>query len=130
MTTRFVIADDNALFRRTLCCILKALDLVYEFAGEAKNGKDAITVVDRCAPDLLILDLHMPELDGFGVMQQIRDKYPKLKILVLTLDDSQWTKEKALKCGADAFCSKSCGKADLLQSLERLVAGQAETPAC
>lgn len=123
MSTHFVIAEDNEFFRKTVINMLISLNGDYELAGEAKDGQEAVDLVERYTPDLLILDLQMPKLDGFAVMRQIRGKHPDLKILILTMNHSKKTAAKALEYGADGYCIKTCGRDELLEALKFVMAG-------
>lgn len=120
---QLVIAEDNEFFREILGQILTAQDGLYAIAGEAANGADAITLVRQLAPDMLVLDLQMPKVDGFEVLSTVRKTNQDLKILVLTMSRSQTMLQKALQHGADGYCTKTSGKDIILKAVEQVSKG-------
>jgi DNA-binding NarL/FixJ family response regulator len=123
MATRFIIAEDNDFFLETITQMLAALEGRYTCVGKARNGAEALALVAQRAPDLLILDLRMPRLDGFNVLDALRGGKPSPKILVLTMSHSSGMMQKALRLGADGYCTKTCGRAVFLKAVERVATG-------
>jgi len=105
-TIRIVIADDHPIFRAGLQGLLSAQE-DFEVVGEAANGREAVAVVRHAAPDVLLVDLQMPELDGVGAIQQIRTVAPATRILVLTTYDSDGDILRAVEAGPPATCSRT-----------------------
>src|SRR5687768_15833094 len=101
---RVVVADDSVAFRSTLIRFLATLPDI-QVIGEAANGQEALQVVEATAPDLLILDIQMPELNGLEVLQQLQAMETKVQVLVFSAhgDDYQ---DQVLASGATAFVSK------------------------
>jgi len=124
MALKVVIAEDNDLFRSAIGQVLISQGDRYEMVGEAANGVEAVDLVEKYIPNLLILDLQMPELDGFAVMETIRDRYPKLKIVVLSMSHSSENLKKALQYGADAYCTKTDGRDGFLKALDYVRTGK------
>ena len=91
--------------------------------GEARDGVEAIELVERHAPDLLVLDLQMPRLDGFSVIKTIRTRHPDLKILVLTMSQDNLDLEKALQNGTNGYCTKISGRNEFLVAVEQVLSG-------
>lgn len=105
-TIRIVIADDHPIFRAGLQGLLSAQE-DFEVVGEAANGREAVAVVRHAGPDVLLVDLQMPELDGVGAIQQIRAVAPATRILVLTTYDSDGDILRAVEAGPPATCSRT-----------------------
>ena len=103
---RIVIVEDHLLFReilRKLC----ADELRHEVVGEAGDGESAVELIARVAPDLVLLDLHLPKLDGFGVLDAIRQAAPRLKVLVLSSHCDEYTVFRAERARVQGFVDKN-----------------------
>jgi DNA-binding NarL/FixJ family response regulator len=114
-----LIADDHVLARGGLRSIL-GTDAEIEVVGEAENGAEA---VDRCAdlrPDVVLLDLRMPEVDGIQAIPRLRERCPETRILVVTMHDDQTTHEQALAAGADRVLHKDESARVLLDTVRSL----------
>jgi DNA-binding NarL/FixJ family response regulator len=114
---RILIADDNEVVRlgvRTL--LLSKRD--WEACGEATNGREAISKVSELSPDVVILDLSMPVMNGFEAAAEIRRIAPSIKIVFLSIHDVPAT---AREVGADAFVSKTSSAEELVATIERVI---------
>ena len=112
--TRVLIADDSVRTRDGLRALLTMRPEI-EVVGEASNGQDAVRMVAECRPDVVLMDLHMPVLDGIQATQLIKQQWPAVTVVVLTLyavDQSA-----ALAAGADAFLLKGGTPERLLAAL-------------
>jgi DNA-binding NarL/FixJ family response regulator len=116
---KIVIAEDNALFRSTL---MQALD-DFQIVGEADDGQQAIDLVHSTRPDMLVLDLSLPKISGIEVARQLRQHYQSLKILVLTIYESEELLNEALEAGVDGYCLKDEGREKLLAAINRILGG-------
>ena len=116
---RIVIAEDNKLFRQAL----KTSISHHEIVGEAKDGKAAIELVKLKKPDLLILDLSMPKMNGIQVINTLKKEFPTLKILVLSIHDEEEFCRGVLKSGIDGYCLKDEGRENILNSVECILEG-------
>jgi DNA-binding NarL/FixJ family response regulator len=85
---RILIADDHGLVRRGTRSVLQAHDRCWKIVGEAANGREAVEMAINLKPDVAIVDITMPDLDGVEVIRQIRESVPDVKVLVLTMHDS------------------------------------------
>jgi len=103
---RILVADDYASVRKGISTLLAALDGV-EVCGEACNGQEAVTLAIQLTPDLIILDVTMPVLDGLGAAKKIRNVMPDLPILILSMHDGREMIRAAHAAGAHGFVSKS-----------------------
>jgi two-component system response regulator NreC len=120
--TRILIADDHSIVRAGLRALLKSepsLDLV----GEASGGYEAIELVERIKPDVLVLDLSMPDLDGIAVTRKIKPAFPDLRILILTLHVDQALLKEAIKAGASGYILKRAAEAELISAIRMIVRG-------
>lgn len=120
-----VIADDHQLFITGLRSILNDIDdYEIEMLGIANDGEELISILKRQSPDLLILDLNMPERDGLDVLDSIRDQYSDLKILALTMYDESKIVKSAFKSGVDGYVLKSSGKEELVKAIKEVLDGR------
>lgn len=117
MSHRIVVAEDEALIRLDLIEMLT--ESGYEVVGEATNGNDAISLVERHSPDLAILDVKMPILDGISAANQIQGK---CAILILTAFSQKELIERASEAGAMAYVVKPFTIGDLIPSIEIAIA--------
>jgi DNA-binding NarL/FixJ family response regulator len=124
MTTRILIADDQALVRGGLRMILDAQpDL--EVVGEAVDGREALQQARELAPDLVLMDVRMPELDGLETTRRMLDRDPSPKVLVLTTFDLDDYVYEAIRAGASGFLLKSAPPQQLVAGIRTVMAGDA-----
>ena len=116
---KILIVDDLAEVRQDLRTILQlAQDL--EIVGEAANGIEAVQLLDKLSPDVVLMDLAMPGLDGLEATRQIKGRHPSKRVVVLTIHDDDLSRERAAEAGADAFVEKGSGVAALLGTIRRV----------
>jgi DNA-binding NarL/FixJ family response regulator len=120
---RVLIADDHALMRAAFRTILEAAGFV--IAGEAATGDDAVTLVQREQPDIVIMDVRMPGSDGLSATAHIVREHPSARVLVLTTFDLDDYVFGALQAGAAGFLLKNTAPEDLIAAVRRLAAGDA-----
>ncbi len=121
---RVLIADDQALVRGGFRMILDAQDGI-EVAGEAEDGVEALTMVRETAPDLVLMDVRMPRLDGLEATRRIVAETSDTQVLVLTTFDSDEIVYDALKAGAGGFLLKSAPPARLVEAVRLVTSGEA-----
>jgi DNA-binding NarL/FixJ family response regulator len=119
---RILIAEDHAVVRDGLAAVLK-FEPDMAVAGLAQNGRDAVTQFRDLKPDVVLMDLAMPELDGVGAILAIRGEFPDARILVLTTYDNDESVFRALENGAQGYLLKDCSTADLLAAIRKINAG-------
>ena len=119
---RIVIADDHAVVREGIRHILENIAGV-TVVGEAESGIEAVTLVERYAPDVIVLDITMPGLSGLEVAARIRDRAPATRILVLSMHDHAEYVLGAIRAGAHGYLLKSAGPAEVRQAIRAVHAG-------
>ena len=118
MKCRILIADDHEIFRRGLREIISTPD--FEVVGEAASGRDAIEKARQLKPDLVIMDISMPELNGLEATRQIVGDLPGTEILILTMHESEQLVRQVLDAGARGYMLKSDASRDLLMAIQAL----------
>ena len=121
---RVLIADDHAVVRQGLRTYLELQDDV-EVVAEAADGREAVAAAERLAPDVVLLDLAMPELDGVAALGELRERAPAARVIVLTSFGEDDRLFAALRGGAAGFLLKDTEPADLVRAIRTAHAGQA-----
>ena len=116
---RILVADDHEVVRRGLCALLKSHD-GWEVCAEAVDGREAVHKVNQLKPDIVILDIGMPNLNGLTAARQILHAHPQQKILILTMSDAEQIVREVLNAGARGFVLKSDAARDLLDAVDAL----------
>jgi DNA-binding NarL/FixJ family response regulator len=124
---RVLIVDDNPALREGLKSILAHFP-DFDIVGEAADGVEALNSVERLLPDLVLMDISMPRMDGIAATKEIKKKRPETKVLVFTVHKSPEYLTAALKAGADGYLLKDSSRAELIQSIEDFLAGNQGFP--
>jgi two-component system response regulator NreC len=119
---RVLIADDHAIVRTGLRTLLKA-EPSMELVGEATGGYEAIELVEKTRPDVVVLDLSMPDLDGIAVTKRIKPLLPDLQILILTIHADEGLLREAIKAGASGYVLKRAAEAELISAIHIILRG-------
>ena len=117
-----MIADDHALFRDGLRSLLTAHG--HEVVAEAKNGRDAIRLAGEIKPELVLMDISMPELDGIAATRQVTSEVPGVKVVVLTASETEANLFDAIKAGAAGYLPKNLEADDFFEMLDRAARGE------
>jgi DNA-binding NarL/FixJ family response regulator len=119
---RVLLADDHQILRDG---IRRGLEAAGEtVVGEADNGEEALELVRETMPDIVLMDLSMPVLDGVSATQRITEEFPQVKVVVLTMHDDPQRTRAALEAGAQGYLTKGTSFADVLDTLNRVMAGE------
>jgi NarL family two-component system response regulator LiaR len=120
---RVLLVDDHAVVRSGLAAVLASLDDM-QLAGEAGNGLDAIRFCERVTPDVILMDLVMPVMDGVAATRTIHERWPDIKIITLTSFGDKDLVEGALKAGAISYLIKSISALELADAIRGAMAGK------
>ncbi len=121
-TTKILIVDDHEVVRDGLKNILTSLDNI-SIAGEAGNGEDAVKMYSTLKPDLVIMDISMPGMNGIEATRVIKEKDPDARILILTMHDNQEYLNQIIRSGAKGFILKNTDKEELLDAVRTVASG-------
>ena len=124
--TRVLLVDDHALVRAGIRALIGTIDGVQVIA-EAGNGSEALHQVETFAPDLVLLDLTMPEMSGFEVLEQIVRRFPHVRVIILTMHEAREYAIQAMSLGAAGFIAKSAAANELKQGIETVMRGETYT---
>ncbi len=119
---RVLIADDHAIVRAGLRALI-ASEPTLELAGEAAGGYEAIDLVEKTCPDVLLLDISMPDLDGIAVTRRLKPRYPGLHILILTVHEDEALLREAIRAGASGYVLKRAAEAELISAIRIVTRG-------
>lgn len=122
-TIRVVLADDHVFVRDGIKSLLENEKNI-EVVGEAMDGDEAFEVVTACKPDLLITDIRMPNLNGIELLEKIRSKNIDVKIIMLTVNESEEFVLKSVRGGADGYLLKGSSKEEFLKALHTVANGR------
>jgi DNA-binding NarL/FixJ family response regulator len=121
---RIVVADDHPIVRDGLRALLDSLPSM-QLVGEAATGREAVRLAVRERPDVLIMDLHMPELDGVAATTEITRAAPEVAVLVLTMFDNDESVFSAMRAGARGYLVKGATQGEITRAVTAVAAGEA-----
>ena len=120
---RVLAVDDHPLLREGIAALISTEEDM-ELIGEASNGREALDLFRKCNPDVTLMDLQMPEMNGIDAIGAIRSEFPDARIIVLTTQPGDVQVFRALKAGARAYLSKVMLRRELLDTIRAVHAGQ------
>jgi DNA-binding NarL/FixJ family response regulator len=120
---RIVVADDHPIFRDGLCKLL-ALEEDFEVVAQAQDGRQVLDVLQQYSPDILLLDLKMPGLDGLATLQRLQAVKNKTRVIVLTASDDKNEFVQAMKLGTSGIVLKQTATELLIKSIRKVHAGE------
>jgi DNA-binding NarL/FixJ family response regulator len=121
---RVLIADDHALFREGVHAILKSVPDI-EIVGEAGTGQEALTLASNLNPDVILMDIQMPDLNGVEATQRILKNQPNAGIIIVTMLEDDDSLFSAMRAGARGYVLKGADKAEMLKSIRAVAEGEA-----
>lgn len=127
-TCRVVLADDHAVVRSGIKLLIE-LTKRYKVVGEAGTGRAAVERVTSLQPDLVVMDIRMPDMDGIAATSRITNRNPDVRVLVLTAYDDPEYVEAVIEAGAMGCLSKRRARSDLVAALDMLASGRMSFPA-
>lgn len=120
---KVIVAIDNQLFRECLQSVLESAD-GYEIIGEVGDGLEAVKLIKKLKPDLLVMDILLPRLNGISVLSEVSEKHPKMKTLVLSMNESEKYVEEAFLAGVHGYCLQDAGREELLLAVNSVMDGR------
>jgi len=119
---RLVLADDHEVTRTGFVSLL-AGHPQFEVVGQAGDGLQAVELCEQLLPDIVILDIRMPGLNGLGAARLLQQRLPAVKVVMFTMDDSPEYLEAAMNAGAVGYLLKDASRAEVIQALQHVAAG-------
>lgn len=120
---RLLLADDHEVTRTGFISMLAGIE-GFEVVGQARDGQEALDLCERLQPDIAILDIRMPVLNGLGAARILKQRQPQIKVMVFTMDDSPDHLEAAIGAGAVGYLLKDASRAEMLDALKRVAQGE------
>ena len=124
MTIRVVVADDHKLMLSALCSVLEEAE-DFEVVAQTDSGAHVLPLVARHSPDLVLMDVRMPGMDGLSALSLIRERHPEVKVVLISASSDQGDIEAALRRGAAGYLVKSINPTDVPAALRQAVDGTA-----
>src|SRR5690606_3410252 len=121
--TRLLLCDDHAMFRQGLRSILETED-DFRVIGEASTGREAVRYAIETRPDVILMDIQMPELDGVAATKAILSEQPDARVIILTMYRQDRYVFEAVKVGARGYLLKDAGATELVEAIRRVAAGE------
>jgi DNA-binding NarL/FixJ family response regulator len=119
---RVLVADDHTMVRKGLCSLLEAKPDI-EVVGEAEDGREAVEKVEALLPDVVLMDITMPRLNGLEATRQIKRLFPKVKIVALTMYTNEEYIQQFLQAGASGYVVKQAAPAELISAIQAVYRG-------
>ena len=123
MTIKLVIVDDHAIVRAGLRSVILA-DPELEIIGEASGGTEAISLMEKIHPHVVVLDLSMPDLDGVQVTRHLHTYYPDIHILILTVHEDEALMREVIQSGASGYILKHAAEQELCTAIKKVMSGE------
>ena len=120
---RVLITDDHLIVREGLRLILETVDGI-EIAGEASDGAECLALVPECKPDVILMDLQMPRMDGITAIGHLRSEYPEIAIVILTTYNEDDLMIRGLQAGARGYLLKDTNRENLLDTIQAAAKGE------
>lgn len=124
MTIRVLIADDHKLFRQGLIGLMKTREDLVEVIGEAETGDDAVRLAEELKPDVILMDIYMPQMDGLQAAKVIHARFPNIAIVMLTSSERDGHLYEAVQAGVSGYLLKSLDANELFDLLSGVVNGE------
>lgn len=121
-TIKILLADDHKLFLEGLAELIKKRPDI-ELSGQAKNGLQAIEEAERIKPDIILMDIAMPELNGIKALKRILAKFPDMKFIMLSMYNSRELIVESLRAGAQGYILKECTSDELYEAIKSVMSG-------
>lgn len=124
---RVLVIDDHTLIRAGITALLERMEHI-EVVGEAGDGSEAMRLIEELTPNVVLLDLQMPGLSGFEVLDQTAARFPGIKVIVLSVHEAEEYAHRALQAGAAGYLPKSAASTELERAIDQVVRGEQYLP--
>ena len=124
MTIKILIADDHKLFRQGLIGLIQTREDLVEVIGEAETGEEAVRMAEQLQPDVILMDIYMPEMDGLEAAKEIRARFPQIAIVMLTSSERDGHLYEAVQLGVSGYLLKSLDATELFDLLSSIIKGE------
>jgi len=121
---RVLVVDDHQLFREGVRALLDSLDGI-DVVGEAASGSEALALAERSLPDVVLMDVQMPDMTGLEATRRLLAAHPSVGVVIVTMFDDDETVFAAMRAGARGYVLKGAGQADLARAVEAVARGEA-----
>lgn len=121
---KILVVDDHALFRKGIISLLSQIEEL-EIIGEASNGEEGVLKAKELKPDIVLMDVEMPEMDGVEAVKHIKKALPECKVVMLTISDEDDVLFKSIRNGAQGYLLKSIDPDDMIREIRGLLKGEA-----
>ena len=121
--TRVLLAEDHTIVRKGLCALLDAEPSI-EVIGEAQDGREALLKAEQLHPDIVLMDISMPGLNGLEATRQIKKRFPEVKVLILTVHSDEEYIRQILRAGASGYLVKQAAPNELISAIEAIQRGE------
>jgi len=122
---KVLIADDHKLFRQGLISLMRTREDLVQVVGEAETGEEAVALTEELRPDVVLMDIYMPEMDGLQAAREIRTRFPEVAIVVLTSSEKDGHLYEAVRLGVAGYLLKSLDADELFDLLSGVTHGEA-----
>ena len=125
MPIRILLADDHKLFRQGMISLMRTREDLVEVVGEAETGEEAVQMTEQLHPDVVLMDIYMPQMDGLQAAKEIRSRFPEVAIVMLTSSERDGHLYEAVRLGVAGYLLKSLDANELFELLEGVKHGEA-----
>jgi len=126
---KVLLVDDHAVVRDGIRARLEQQPN-YHVVGEAVNGREALQKVEELNPDIVLMDISMPVMNGMDAAKQLREKYPDVKVVILTMHEHKEYIQGVIRCGAQGYIVKDVSPAEMINAIQTVVNGETYYSSC
>jgi DNA-binding NarL/FixJ family response regulator len=120
---KVIIVEDHQLVRQGIKDMLESSSAYLQVVAEATSARELFAVLQHMQADIVLLDLNLPDKDGMEIIGPLKDRYPDMKVIILSMMDQRPYVIRAMEAGADGYLSKACSREELLHALQFVAAG-------